>query len=309
MKAVYYILPLGLLLPLAHALDENSDDISDVYAMYYGITGLDPLAGEDSDGHRNLAGATWGSNPLDPNSTLTPSGSLAVDLYDFSILTAPGKHYQFQGTSDLLIEWINLDMPFYGTGNTEHLATSLPISGTDKFFWRAQLLPDYDEDQDRLTAYEEYLLGTSDTAEDSDGDQVADTDEFLAGLNPNSNIDADDNQLPDDWEQFHAIVDSTAASDGDGITDDAEFIGGTSPSDFFNGDTSFVIEKYDSGIADTVSARVLDEPNGQPVANAPVNFRAVLGEHTLSLDPNGPGQLKVTVRTNTQGVASAYIIR
>ena len=214
MKAVYCLLPLGLVLSLAYALDQDADGISDVYADHHGLSAGSDTEDPDGDGQTNAEESAWGTDPFDAESKQTVAHSTTENLYDFSVPTLVGKRYQFQGSSDLLPTWIDIDIPFEGTGETEHLLTTTPIAGTDKFFWRVRALPEPDADGDGLGAFEESLLGTSDNATDSDGDQVGDMVEFLEGLDPASNLDTDNDGLPDDWELMIVRADLNDAIDG-----------------------------------------------------------------------------------------------
>ena len=148
------------------------------------------------------------------------------------------KRYQFQGNSDLLTGWIDIDIPFEGTGAAEHLLTTLPIAGTNKFFWRVKALPEPDADSDGLGAFEESLLGTSDHAVDSDGDNVSDLVEFLNGLNPASNLDTDNDGLSDDWE----VVSGTDPNDDGSVDPD------NGPDGDINGDGISNLQAYHGGV-------------------------------------------------------------
>lgn len=216
-----------------HALDLNDDQISDVYATHYGLAAGSTHEDPDFDGQTNSEESAWGTDPFDNTSVFKPVSSQAInDVYDFAILTLAGKRYRFQGRPDLGDgSWSNIDTPFDGDGQIQHLLTSLPITETNTFFWRAVAVPENDADKDQLGAYEEFLLGTSDLLRDSDGDSILDTVEFTNGLNPSINTDADLDDLPDDWERFYGLNPLSAVGDegktgnpdNDGLSNFEEF--------------------------------------------------------------------------------------
>lgn len=218
---------------ILYALDQNNDQISDVYAQHYGLAAGSGGENPDGDAHSNYIESIWGTDPFDSESVFKPTYVSSSGVFDFAISTVAGKRYQFQGQSNLnTAGWMDIDEPFTGTGAVEHLLTMIPISGADKFFWRVEAVSSLDEDSDGLDSFEELLLGTSDTATDSDGDSIDDLDEFLAGLNPALNLDADGDGLPDDWERFHlGTTGFTSAFDNDGDLYDlgAEFAFGLNP--------------------------------------------------------------------------------
>ena len=207
------------------ALDVNNDQMSDVYVAHYGLAAGSGDEDPDGDEQNNYIESVWGTDPFDRTSVFSPSSiQVTSSLFDFSIPTVAGKRYQFRGSPSLAAgSWIDVDLPFTGTGVVEHMLTMLPISGTDKFFWRVRAVSPLDGDADGLDSFEELLLGTSDSATDSDGDKVSDLNEFVRGLNPSTNLDADSDGLPDDWELFHSAYSPDADNDGDGWTNLEEF--------------------------------------------------------------------------------------
>lgn len=87
-------------------------------------------------------------------------------------------------------------------GGGAMMTMSVEPDGIRKFY-RVQTIASLDEDGDALDAYEEGLLGTSDSSADSDGDGVGDGIEFSGGLHPTNNVDSDSDGMPDDWESYH----------------------------------------------------------------------------------------------------------
>jgi|GEM_PF-1590858 len=219
-----------------YAVDENGDQISDVYAEHYGLAAGSGEENPDGDEHSNYIESVWGTDPFDSESVFKPtSAQVVASVFDFAIPTVAGKRYQFRGTPTLdAASWIDVDLPFNGTGAVEHMLTVLPISGTDKFFWTVRAVSPLDSDSDGLDAFEELLLGTLDTNADSDGDRVDDLAEFLAGLSPALNLDADSDGLPDDWELFHGAYNPSSDNDGDGWTNLEEFTDSEDPNKLNN---------------------------------------------------------------------------
>jgi len=218
---------------IVSAVDQNGDQISDVYAQHYGLAAGSGEENPDHDEHNNYIESVWGTDPFDSESVFKPTSiQITNSVFDLAIPTVAGKRYQFRGTPTLEAgNWIDVDLPFTGTGVVEHMLTVLPISGTEMFFWTVRAVLPLDEDSDGLDAFEELLLGTSDAAADSDGDTVSDLNEFLSGLNPALNLDADGDGLPDDWELFHGAYNPSGDNDGDGWTNLEEFADGEDPNE------------------------------------------------------------------------------
>ncbi len=81
---------------------------------------------------------------------------------------------------------------------------------------------DYDNDQDELSNYEEYLLGTDPNRDDSDYDGLSDGDEINTyGTDP-LNLDTDGDGLSDGDETALGLNPLVADSDGDGVLDNEE---------------------------------------------------------------------------------------
>jgi len=273
MKVAYILLPLGLVLSLAYALDQNSDGISDVYAFHYGLSAGSGAEDPDGDGDNNAKESAFGTDPFDNTSRQTVSQNIIGSLYDFSIPTLIGKRYQFQGSSDLLPGWMDIDIPFEGTDETEHLLTSLPIAGTDKFFWRVASLSEPDFDGDSLGAFEEILLSTLDTEDDSDGDKVDDIIEFLNGLNPDSHLDADNDGLSDDWE----VISGTDPND-DGSTNPDN-----GPDGDINGDGVSNQEAYNKGVNGSANIGPTNLQIGEIDGGIALSFRTEYGGYPADL--------------------------
>jgi hypothetical protein len=99
-------------------------------------------------------------------------------------------------------------------------------------------------------------------------------------------------------------------TDGDGVADAEEIRKGTDPADYYNGVlpkvTSLVAE--DGTLGDGGTLRVLITNNeGVPLVNAPITFRAKVGGHKLAATPDGIAENELVVRSNSQGIAVAYV--
>lgn len=197
-----------------------------------------------------------------------------------------------------------------------------------------------DPDADGLANIQEYLFGTNPTQADTDGDSLPDKWEITYGTNPNLNnasadddgdglsnaqeyalgtnprlADTDGDGMPDGWEQAHGFnpllsTDAAADADGDGISNLAEFTAGTDPSDYYNGvlpvTNSLVGPDGELGPDGSLAVWV-GRSGGQPLANAPVIFRAKSGGHLLAPSPASPGAAEITVRSDASGIARAYV--
>lgn len=228
------------------------------------------------------------------------SGQSALDINSFAV--APDN-------STVNLEW---------SGDYGHLC--FVQSSNDLFNWKYETILVLNEDS-RSSAQLEmvgnqgffkviqipYTSVEDPKNADLDGDTLTTWDELLTGLDPLVNLDANGNNLPDDWEYFYSIEDPQADVDGDGKTAEEEYLLGTSPRHFYHSGSSFVIEEFKSDESDAMCVRVLDSPSGQPVPNAPVGFKAILGGHGLSKTRNGAAFPEITVYTNDFGIATIYI--
>ncbi|MEZ5299528.1 MAG: LamG-like jellyroll fold domain-containing protein [Verrucomicrobiales bacterium] len=84
-----------------------------------------------------------------------------------------------------------------------------------------------DFDQDGITDFDEYVLGTEPRDPDSDGDDVADGQELIDGTNPKV-ADSDDDGLNDGEEKALGTNPREPDSDGDNLTDGDE-VNGNNP--------------------------------------------------------------------------------
>lgn len=303
------------------------------------LTGVSPagvLHGFDGDG---AGGGTWVSAgqgpPLAPDGRaadwlrLTTRSDYALkrwDLYldgrmiaaDLGFVSAGqsaftglglGGHPQLEtGFDELLVAF---DNPLFGDAD---------LDGMDDAWETAHgLSPVRDDraedfDHDGLTNLQEFVLATDPANADSDADGVPDLQERALGTNP-TNSDTDGDGLPDGWERAHGFdplsaTDALGDPDGDGLTNLAEFQQGKDPTDYYNGVlpqmVSLVATDGALGPGDTLSIRVTN-PAGTPLENAPVGVTATRGGHFLSATPTGPMAQTVTVRTDSDGIARAYV--
>lgn len=115
----------------------------------------------------------------------------------------------------------------------------------------------------RLDAVKLYRgYGTADTFEDPDQDGLANYDEYLIETNPTLE-DTDDDGMPDGWEWENGTDalsgDAGADPDGDGLSNLAEYLAQTDPG---SADTD------DDGVADHVEIALGRNPRQPPVADA-----------------------------------------
>lgn len=275
------LITLSLIVATTQALDENSNQRSDVWESYYQVSANDlPESDHDNDGQSLATEEAFGTNPNDENShtrALIQPGSIAGQL-KLSITSQPGKLYLVEASTEF-IEWTSIGTVITGDGTTqEMLGIQLDSNSPDYQFFRFIHAGELDSDDDGLTAWEESILGTSDNTSDSDGDLLGDAFEYTANylfLDPNG--DADDDGILDTLKDF----------DGDGLDNIYEVNNGTDPLDFYNGITPIL--QITGGNDQTVKVGsssllplelLVTDPDGSPIFNAPVSF---------VVDPNSGG--------------------
>ncbi len=258
--------------PLLPALDLDQNGVSDVYESFYPPQAdqtLLPLSSDaDGDGFTNLQetafGTDWRANSSRVKTELTGSGS-NLFLSWFGVKRI-GYQAQTAGNLTMPTNWLPVGSVQIGANQT----ISLPVSsvGQSRSFWRLLAKDPLDEDGDGLNAYEEGMLGTSDTSKDSDGDGNSDAQEFQQGTNP---ADAGSNYLP-----------ILAKLSGDNQTGPASSI---------------------SNLALTVGA----SSHQAWLVHVPITFTISAGGGSLIPDRNNPSPVQsVTLYTDQQGQVGSF---
>lgn len=217
MRSLSYLFILIAPHSFVFGIDENGDGMSDVWQSHYGVAPNTGSEDSDHDGYSNLYESLFGTDPFSAASApglelTTYEGFRAVTWQ-----TVLGVRYQLKRSSNL-IEWEDSGSERIGDGRPYTVYFPNPWG---RRFMRLDVLTSADEDQDGLDAFEEGLLGTSDTKIDSDGDNVPDIDEFKEGLSPTDASSADGDPIPDDWEIHHLGTTANGSqedTDGDGFT-------------------------------------------------------------------------------------------
>ncbi|MEM9480277.1 MAG: DUF1800 family protein [Verrucomicrobiota bacterium] len=168
-------------------IDLNGNGLSDAWELQFGASGLSATGDEDGDGRTNRDECVAGTNPFSAQSYMkvdsvdisqTPAG-LSVGWSTIS-----GKRYQVLVSSDMAT-WTPAGPPLEGVSGPVSTLVEFGSSSPGRLFCQVTV-SDYDADFDGLSAYEEGLLGFSDTNPNSNtqganGDPVAGGD-FTAAL-------------------------------------------------------------------------------------------------------------------------------
>lgn len=180
-------------------LDQNSNQQSDIWEVWFGASGLNPLADSDHDGFSNAAESTAGTNPFNPASRplieLLFGGGGQVDACWPS---EPGKVYDIEGSQTLAPgSWLSL-AEVYGDGSM--LQQPLSTGGQPRWFFRLNA-DDTDSDGDQLTDWEEYRLGFDPKNNHSDRNSTVDQQRVGNSWNaPNTiTVGLIDGDLREDW--------------------------------------------------------------------------------------------------------------
>ncbi|HTB80608.1 MAG TPA: hypothetical protein VK717_06945 [Opitutaceae bacterium] len=127
--------------------------------------------------------------------------------------------------------------------------------------------------------------------------------------------DANNDGIPDDWETTYGLSTSidqrNLDPDGDGQTNLEEYIAGTNPNDYYNGVLPVITSQVDSsgvpGASGLVSVKVTRASDGAPLPNAPVTLTVTSGATQIAATLGGTPSASATVKTDSNGVASAYV--
>lgn len=157
-------------------VDRDGDGHSDLWQLRHGISSANGAADSDGDGVPDREEEHAGTNPQSP---LSFPGIAKMELGSDARggRTArlhweglAGKRYQFSTTTDLSSPalWQEAGAPVVPEADgTMALDFTLPAGDTRRFFRAA--VGDVDADQDGLTAFEEKMIGTSDSTAHSHG--------------------------------------------------------------------------------------------------------------------------------------------
>ncbi|MEM6886233.1 MAG: DUF1800 family protein [Verrucomicrobiota bacterium] len=151
-------------------VDLDGDGMSDLWEAYYNARGVAPTADTDGDGKTNLYESRTGTDPRNPASffeilplLVNPSrNELTVNFQSLR-----GKSYQLMGSSNLR-SWIPVGIASDGLNGPDSTILSFGSSLPDSYFVRANV-SDRDSDLDGLTAFEEGLVGYTDSNRNSNG--------------------------------------------------------------------------------------------------------------------------------------------
>jgi alpha-tubulin suppressor-like RCC1 family protein len=139
---------------------------------------------------------------------------------------------------------------------------------------------------------------------------------FVFNFSLGSGTDTDADGLADSWEMTHfgnLTHNGIEDFDGDGLTNEQEETAGSNPTDYYNGALpvlSIASGNNQRGEKDTFLAQaltVLVTKGGSPLNNAPVTFTVTLGAGTISVDHGGSLSSTLTVRTDANGKAQAFL--
>ena len=201
-----------MMVALAHAawaIDNDHDNMSDVWQSLYGVGAEQAFDDPDGDGDNNLHEAAAGTDPGDSNSNSRVNNSRSGDQVTLTWSGVTKMPYIVQ-TSTNLISWSAVGGEVVSMGEAESVSTSLPATGHR--YYRLRIRSSLDSDSDQLRDWEEFMLGTSETSWDTDSDLMPDGWEYTYMLDP-------------------VVDDSGDDPDGDGVSNLDEYINGTNPQD------------------------------------------------------------------------------
>ncbi len=158
-RSLLLLLVLAAALPLrAVMVDLNTDGVSDIWALKYGVTSFSPTADTDGDGIPDAAEAMAGTDPFSANSTIKISDMLLDgNGLRLTFATAPGKGYLMQKSASLSpANWVTANPIVPGVGGDQWV--TLPSAGATDFFYRV-VVQDMDSDGDGVNDWEEMTLG------------------------------------------------------------------------------------------------------------------------------------------------------
>ncbi|MCP4270048.1 MAG: hypothetical protein GY777_31485 [Candidatus Brocadiaceae bacterium] len=241
--------------------DSDGDGMSDGWEVAHGLNPLsnDAAGDPDNDGVSNYEEFIAGTNPNLLTDLVLKDETVATgEVKDYNVersITA-GPAYIIENGADVTLQTgniISLIPGFSANGGSDFSATVLASPGNSV---------NSDVDNDGLSNYEEYLIGTDPRHPDSDGDDMPDMWEVVHGLDPND------------------INDAGFDLDKDGLLNDAEFDAGTDPGDPDTDDDDIPDGWEVTNSLDPLNYERNDDPDNDGLSNH--------GEYIADTDPLNP---------------------
>ena len=207
-------------------LDQNPrDGLSDVWVRKMAGGVIDPLDSDlDGDGLNFQLEHDLGLNPNVSNSgffKITINHSFTPSRLVLVLNDVQGVNYELDESYDLMGDWLYIPLSLNGNTNPGPYLILVPDAAAQTF-WRIRPGGFQDSADDLLNDFEEYLLGTSIYASESDGDGLSDVYEFVNHLDPASAAgingalgDADNDGFGNLEEQLKGTNPRQANSTGD----------------------------------------------------------------------------------------------
>ena len=189
------------------ALDQNTNQQSDVWEMIFAAPGLSAAGDADGDGWSNATESAAGTNPLDSNSfpglAIAPNGAASL-LVSWAGLA--GKKYSLLSRADLTEgTWTPAAPDMVGAGAPAQAAIS--INGAPRGFFQLSI-GDQDTDGDGVNDWEESAIGFDTTRTRTDRSSQTDSQRVAAGLSAANTITVSsyDDTISERWPDPGVVV-------------------------------------------------------------------------------------------------------
>ncbi|RYD23961.1 MAG: DUF1800 family protein [Verrucomicrobiaceae bacterium] len=167
------------------AVDQNSNQQSDVWEMLFNSAGLAATGDFDGDGWSNAAESAAGTHPKDSSSFPWSEIELTGSTPFLSWQSAAGKRYTLLASGDLGSFSATGDV---AEGSGAEMSFELPPADGSEFFRIA--ISDVDTDGDGLNNWEEASLGFNPLSSRTDRYEQTDSQRVTANLNAASTVTA-----------------------------------------------------------------------------------------------------------------------